>query len=628
MKNTKTAFLKGIGFLGLTALVLGAFLVPFYQASAEVVPANVGLTASPGTICAGEYTELNWSSTDATSVTITPDIGSVDPYGSRKVYPTQTTTYTITGSNSTGGYSSGSITVNVSNTGSCTPTSTPTPTPNPTVNISANPSNVPFNGSSVITWSSNNAISCNATSGTNGWSGLKATSGSFHTGALSNTTTFGITCTNSAGASASDFTTVTVSGQTINNPTVFTQSATNISSNSATLNGFVTGGNSSVNAWFQWGTNPSNLFASTNQNFYGSGSTNFSAPIFNLSPNTIYYFRAVAQGQSGIIYGNILSFSTTGNIFNPPLPNPQLPSVNLTADSTNIAFNGSTVIRWNSANATSCVASGGSVGWAGTKSTGPASFFTGALSGSRTYVLTCTNIYGSATDSVTVTVRPQVIVPGTTPAPRPAASSLVIVTASVDRNQPILPTIDNTMPRPGDEINYTVTYKNIGNASITNLSLQIVLPAEVEYMFSNPSNPSIFGQTLIFNLGTLRANTEGQVTIRVRVRDDVDPGTILNFPATLSYIDNNGQPQSVSANVTAEVFRDGESQGFFLGANVFGADGFLPGTLFGWLLLIILILLLVLLAKYLFSQPHDRYLIAPAPQAPPYNPPQQNTIIH
>jgi len=691
MKNITTTLSKGLGFIGLFGLVLGAFLTPVSKVEAQAV--SGWMIVTPSNICSGESTQLKWATSDATSITISPGIGSVAPSGERTISPTQTTTYTMTISNSAGGYNQGTATVTV--TGSCTPP--PPVTHLPTVSLSANPSSVAYNGSSTLTWNSTNATSCNATSGTNGWSGLKATSGTFNTGALTNTTSYGITCTNSAG-NASDSTTVTVGGQPVNNPTVnltanpssissgessivtwssanatsctgtfgtngwtglkatsgsfhtgslygsttfgitctnnsgsasdsatvfvgtvvnnpnvTTYAASNISTNSATLNGFVTGGNSSTNAWFQWGTSFSNLFNSTNQQYQGSGSSNFSAPIFGLSPNTTYYFRAAAQGNGGTVYGNTLSFTTTNNFVVPPQP-----SVNITADSTNLAYNGATFIRWNSSNATTCIASGGSLGWSGAKSTGPASFYTGAMTGSRTFVITCTGIYGSATDSVTVTVRPRVIVIGTTPAPIPTQSSLLIVTSSVDRNQPILPTIDNTMPRPGDEINYTISYRNVGNASLTNLNLQIVLPAEVDYMFSTPSNPSVFGQTLMFNLGTLRANTEGQVTVRVRVRENIAPGTVLNFPATLTYTDANGQPQSVSANVTAEVFRDGESKGVFLGANVFGA-GFLPGNLFGWLLLIILILLLVLLAKYLFGRDNNRYVLAAAPSPHDHN---------
>jgi uncharacterized repeat protein (TIGR01451 family) len=187
----------------------------------------------------------------------------------------------------------------------------------------------------------------------------------------------------------------------------------------------------------------------------------------------------------------------------------------------------------------------------------------------------------------------------------------VLITSSVDRNQPIVPTIDNTRPRPGDEINYTVSYQNIGTGSITNLNLQINLPLEVDYISSNPNNPTISGNTLVFNLGTLKANGKATVTVRTRVRENIPAETNLNFPATLSYTDPSGQNQSVNANVSAQVWSESEKENtpidiskngnIFLGANVFGA-GFLPTNIFGWLLLLILILVLVFLAKYLFNQ--------------------------
>jgi uncharacterized repeat protein (TIGR01451 family) len=167
--------------------------------------------------------------------------------------------------------------------------------------------------------------------------------------------------------------------------------------------------------------------------------------------------------------------------------------------------------------------------------------------------------------------------------------------------------LDNTNPRPGDEINYTVTYQNIGTGSISNLVLRLDLPYEVTYLFSNPNNQTISGNTLIFNLGTLRANGTGTVTVRVRVRDDAAPGALLNFPAVLSYTDPSGYPQSVSANVSAQVWRDGiliqepENRTVVpLGASIFGA-GFWPTSLFGWLLFLILILVLIALVRSLYG---------------------------
>jgi uncharacterized repeat protein (TIGR01451 family) len=502
MKNMKTRFLKGLGALvivGLFSLVLGSFLIPLSKANAEVLPANVGLTASPGTICAGEYSELNWSSTDATTVTITPGIGSVPPYGHQNVYPTQTTMYTITGTNSTGGYSTGSITVNVN--GSC---------------------NTIVNGG-WSSWSDQNT-QC-------GYSGVQTR-----------------TCTNPSPS----------------------------------------GGGASCSG------------ASTQPY------TNVACTTYSYQYPTPYSYQTPYPYQ----YPTPSTYSyqyPTPSTYSYQTPYISQPTVVIYADSINLAYNGTTVIRWSTTNATSCFASNGSIGWAGTKSIGPGSFYTGSLRNSETYSITCSNGSTSATDSVTVAVRRQVI---TVNNPTPSPTSLVLITSSVDRNQPIVPTLDNTRPHPGDEINYTVNYQNIGTGAITKLALQIGLPQEVDYILSNPNNPTVFGNSLIFNLGTLKANGQGTVSVRVRVKNNTPPGTNLNFPATLSYVDPSGQSQSVSANVSAQVWSEPiniipinneiVTPTVSLGARVFGV-GFLPISLLGWLFILILILLLIALVQRLLA---------------------------
>ena len=59
-------------------------------------PLTVTLSVSPGVINWGDSTTLTWSSTNAVSAEITPDIGAVPASGSRKVSPRTTTTYQIT----------------------------------------------------------------------------------------------------------------------------------------------------------------------------------------------------------------------------------------------------------------------------------------------------------------------------------------------------------------------------------------------------------------------------------------------------------------------------------------------------------------------------------------------------
>jgi uncharacterized repeat protein (TIGR01451 family) len=657
---------------------------------------TVDIAANPSSVAYNGSSTITWTSQNATSCSASG--GTNGWSGERNISGnfltgslTNTATYNITCRNSAGATATDSVTVYVGNEQQNYPT----------VNISANPSSVNYGGASTVTWNSTNATYCSATGGSNGWSGGRNISGSFPTGSLISNTTYNIICYSSTGQQASDSVTVYVgndntgtgpdvttrsatdindndavlnglvdgnglstrawfeygtsrnnldeitsrnsygsdstnynerisgldedtiyyfravaensedivygstlsfrtdNGNNNNNdgPDVTTKNATNVDSNSATLNGRVDGNGLSTHAWFEYGTSRS-LGYSTSQTSYGSGSSNYDKGISGLMPNTTYYFRAVAENSEDTAYGSILSFYTSSNFIIPPVTNQ--PTVVIYADSTNLAYNGATSIRWGTVNATSCYASGGSTGWAGQKSIGPASFYTGSLTGTRTYTITCTNNVGSATNSVTVNVRGRVITNPVIP------TSYVIINSSVDRNQPIVPTLDNTRPRPGDEINYTVTYQNIGNASITNLSLRLDLPYEVDYMFSTPNNPIRNGNTLIFNLGTLKANAQGTVTVRVRVRENIPAGTNINFPAILSYIDPSGYPQSVNANVSAQIWSEPvviiDEKAVDLGANVFGV-GFLPTNLFGWLLLLIMILILVYLAKYLFGQP-------------------------
>ncbi len=592
---------------------------------------TINIYANPQSVSYNGTSSVIWNSSGADSCSGSG--GSNGWSGSKSTsgsfytgFLTNTTTYNITCSNSAGS-TNASTTVSVGgqqqlcqdpsaiNYGGPLPCQYNNQNFPPNVNIYADDTNLDYDDSTTIRWNSTSATYCYGRDGDNGWSGSKSTSGSFYTGRLDEDTTYEITCTNNYGTDT-DSVTVRVDGDDYDDdeaPEVTTRNATNISSTNATLNGRVDGNGNSTRAWFEYGFN-TNFGYSTRERSYGSSSSSFDERVTGLRANTLYYFRAVAENSEDLVYGNILSFYTgNDNIYIPPVQPPVVnnPAVVVSADSTNIAYGAGTTIRWYTYNVDSCYASGGGVGWAGARNTGPGSFYTGSLTSTRTFTLTCSNGYGTTTDSVTVGVRGQVL--GTTT----PATSLVLISSSVDRNQPIVPTLDNTRPHPGDEINYTVSYKNVGTGSITNLNLRVDLPYEVEYMFSNPSNPTRVGQTLNFNLGTLRANGEGMVTIRVRVRDNVALGTHLNFPAVLSYVDPAGNPQSVNANVSAQIWNQPEyiiydnntNNGSVLGANTIWGAGFFPDSLFEWLFLLILILILIILARHIFSQRETTHVV-------------------
>jgi len=68
-------------------------------AAAQLAPRaypSVALSASPASAQAGQQVTLTWSSTNATSITLEPSVGSVAAQGSTRVRPAQSTTYTVT----------------------------------------------------------------------------------------------------------------------------------------------------------------------------------------------------------------------------------------------------------------------------------------------------------------------------------------------------------------------------------------------------------------------------------------------------------------------------------------------------------------------------------------------------
>lgn len=85
---------------------------------------TVTLQASSTFIQRGESTTLSWSSTNATTLTLSPGVGTVAPEGNSKVTPGDSTTYTIT-ANGPGGTADQSVRITVA-AAAVAPPETPT----------------------------------------------------------------------------------------------------------------------------------------------------------------------------------------------------------------------------------------------------------------------------------------------------------------------------------------------------------------------------------------------------------------------------------------------------------------------------------------------------------------------
>ncbi len=149
--------------------------------------------ANPNQINLGGSSTLSWATNNCVSASISPGIGNVNPSsGSQIVYPTQTTTYTLTATGANGGpiYQTKTVTVLQPN---CSIT-----------NFNANPNQINLGGSSTLSWATSNCLYTNiSTIGNVPTSGSQVVSPTI-------TTTYVLTATGANGASVTQSKTVTV----------------------------------------------------------------------------------------------------------------------------------------------------------------------------------------------------------------------------------------------------------------------------------------------------------------------------------------------------------------------------------------------------------------------------------
>lgn len=122
--------------------------------------------------------------------------------------------------------------------------------------------------------------------------------------------------TNSAGTSYGEQKTFTTNS--VNLPTVTTNSVTNVQQTTATCGGNVTadGGSTVTARGVCWSTSQ-NPTVNGNHTSNGTGTGSFTSSITGLSPNTTYYVRAYATNSAGTAYGTQRTFTTLSQIYVP-----------------------------------------------------------------------------------------------------------------------------------------------------------------------------------------------------------------------------------------------------------------------------------------------------------------------
>jgi uncharacterized repeat protein (TIGR01451 family) len=100
---------------------------------------------------------------------------------------------------------------------------------------------------------------------------------------------------------------------------------------------------------------------------------------------------------------------------------------------------------------------------------------------------------------------------------------------------------------PGQEIQYSIVFKNTGNTDITDLSIETEIPANTDVISSSSgSRISADGKKITFFIDSLAKDLDGKVFFSVKARNPLDNGTELKVSnAVFNYISREKQKQFI-----------------------------------------------------------------------------------
>lgn len=283
------------------------------------------ISANPTSVNSGNSTTLQWSSTNAASCQGNGFSTGNTTSGNVVSSPlTNTTTFSVTCTNSSGS-AYDSVTVYVNSTPPPPPSgSAPSAQTLSATGVSQNSAtlngSVNSNQAATSYWFEYGTSQSlgNSTGYQSAGSGSSAINvNSLISGLIANTTYyFRVVAQNSYGTAQGSILSLTTSGGgggSGSAPTVITGGAAGISQTSAQITGYVDPNGYQTSYWFEYGTSQS-LGSATGFQSAGAGTDSlpYNATLSNLSQNTTYYYRIVAQNTYGTSQGSILSFTTSG----------------------------------------------------------------------------------------------------------------------------------------------------------------------------------------------------------------------------------------------------------------------------------------------------------------------------
>lgn len=527
------------------------------------------------TVTLGNSVELAWTTTGCNSVNISNVGSNLPANGNQTIYPTDSTTYRLTGYGSTGTNPTRTVSVTVN------------PNPNPTYSCSitsftANGSlstTITDNDSVNISWNTNNCTSINIQG-----IGSNLSSSGNRTIYPNRTTRYTLIASGSSGNTQTRYVNVKVNPD--NDPS-YVCSIEDFSVSDT----YITAGQS-VN--LDWDTEDCSNVSISNIGYVSSSGRRTLYPASSTN-----YVLIASDTMGGRQTRNVLITVDPYIIPVVPTPIPVYNKCAVTTVATNVTQNGAQLngLTTNSSGGNTYFKYGQTVNLGNrtnsrlTNSNTNFSEIVSGLSPNTIYfyrlISDCQNGISQGAIEVFRTLATQNNIKTVT------QGKTIIGTES-----PIVLRIENKYQAIGigDIIDYVVFYKNIGSSKLTNPMVQVVIPQGLTLTNASRGTYSEDNRTLSIPIEDLNPNTEGVIYLQARV-DNID-SSLAQIVTTAILIYTN--PSGAQENAMAYVLNNPKI-GSVLGASAFfgNISGF---SLIDWLLLIIVILLLVLIARSLFSR--------------------------
>jgi hypothetical protein len=141
---------------------------------------------------------------------------------------------------------------------------------------------------------------------------------------------------------------------------------------------------------------------------------------------------------------------------------------------------------------------------------------------------------------------------------------------------------------------YDVEWENISNQDLKDLVLEISIPESLQIVNIDRGQIDHKTNTVYVNISTLKAGERDDTTVRAKVTGTLQSNESVTARAIIAFENPENKAQENAIAYDSDSYLASQN---VLGASIFGL-GFLPGTLAGWLFIILLIILLILLIRY------------------------------